>query len=491
MSYVIGIDLGTSSVKGIVVDKNGEILSVKSKNYSLIQKKSGYSEQNPTDWIENCYEVLSLLTEEIPELCEKLEAISISGQMHSLVLLDNQFKVLRNAILWNDTRNAEECNFINSNHKKKILEITKNIALEGFTLPKILWVQKNEPEIWSKVKYIMLPKDYLGYKLSGKIYTDCSDAAGTLLFNLETGYWDEKITEIFNIPKSCLPKPFYSTEIIGTVRKEIKEKYGFRNNIKLIAGGADNACSAIANGILEENVGLVSIGTSGVFLSYEKTLHNKYNGKLHFFKHCEKNSYYSMGVTLSAGYSLNWFKKTFANKVSYDDLLNDIKEINPGADGLLFSPYISGERTPYADGKIRGSFIGMDSHHSLKHFTRSVIEGITFSLKDSMELMKKLGNKNYDYIVSTGGGSKSEEWLQIQSDIFNCRIVTLQTEQGPGFGAAMVAAVGIGWFKNLKECSKTFLKYDKSFYPDIENAKKYEAVYEKYKNIYKYTKALM
>lgn len=490
MSYVLGIDLGTGSLKGIIFNTKGEVVGSAAADYPLINPAPGYSEQAPKDWIRACEKVMSTLSSEVPDLKCKLAGISFSGQMHSLVLLDQNYEVLRNSILWNDVRTTKQCEQIMTEFGDEILDITGNIALEGFTLPKILWVQQNEPELWDKVTHILLPKDYLRYYLTGNLHMDYSDAAGTLLFDLENKSWSTPIMDHFNIKEELLPSLLPSTGYVGTLSDEIKERFSFQKEIKVFAGGADNACSAIGAGIVNDQVALASVGTSGVFLSLDNKPLQNYQGKLHLFHHATEDDYYSMGVTLAAGNSLDWFKNTFAKNMSYNDLLDQISEISPGANGLLFTPYIVGERTPYVDSDIRGSFIGIDTSHRLEHFARAVLEGITFSLRQSQELMTEITDRQFDRIISVGGGARNQDWLEMQANIFDTPVVTLSAEEGPGAGAAMIAAVGLGWFKNFEECAEVFVNYSSPIYPSDEQVEKYNQIYDRYKQVYPATKPI-
>lgn len=490
MSYVIGLDLGTSALKGLVVNRQGTVEATAEADYDSIHKKPGYSEQNPEDWITATDDVLEKLNNKVNNLANNLEGISISGQMHGLVTLDDNDNIVRPAILWNDTRTTEACEYISEKLGHSLINITKNKALEGFTLPKIVWMQEHEPELWENVAKIMLPKDYVIHYLTGNYVTDRSDAAGTLLLNVGTGEWSDEILDQFSIDSSILPPLFDSIDSVGTITDELANKLGYSNNVIVSAGGADNACAAVGAGIVTDDVSMASIGTSGVFLSYENEGHSEYDGQLHVFNHAKPDAYYSMGVTLAAGDSLSWFKNTFAPNISFDELLDGIEEVNPGANGLLFSPYISGERTPYADSQIRGSFIGMDTSHTFKDFVRSVLEGITFSLKDSQLLMEEVADKSFDKIVSVGGGAKNKAWLQMQANIFDAEILTLQTEQGPGMGAAMFAMVACDWFDNLEACANQCVTYQNSIKPNPDDVKKYKPIYESYRKIYNATKEI-
>lgn len=489
MKYVIGVDLGTSSVKVLLVDQNGDVRHSVSKEYPLIQPQPGYSEQNPEEWVEQTIQALKQLAEESNVQTEDIEGLSFSGQMHGLVLLDENKHVIRNAILWNDTRTTQQCKKIDQQLGGKLLEITKNPALEGFTLPKILWVKENEPANLQKTSVFLLPKDYLRYRLTGSVQMDYSDAAGTLMLDVVNKSWSGDILRTFDIPASICPPLVETEDLVGTLLPEIAELTGLSSALKVFAGGADNACGAIGAGILSEGTALCSIGTSGVFLSYEDNKTKNYGGKVHLFNHGQKDSYYTMGVTLAAGYSLTWFRETFGSGQSFNELLDEAELSSIGANGLIFTPFIVGERTPYADAKIRGTFTGIDTSHRKGDFTRAVIEGIVFSINESVEIFRNYG-KSIDAVISIGGGAKSDLWLQIQADIFNAKVLKLQNEQGPGLGAAMIAAAGLGWFPSLKECAKVFVKADKVYEPIPENVKRYKEMYQVYKDVYPHTVAI-
>lgn len=482
--YALGLDLGTGSLKGILVNKKGEVVATESSDYPLHTPAPGFSEQDPKLWTDACDIVIKKLSETVPDFKTGVQAISFSGQMHSLVLLDENKQVIRNAILWNDVRTTAQCNAIRDKFSD-ITKVTKNLALEGFTLPKILWIQENEPENWAKAKYILLPASYLNLYLTGNHYMDYSDAAGTLMLDVLGKDWSGDIITAFGINLSMLPRLVTSTGHTGDLLPAFKEKYGFTNDVKIFAGAADNAAAAVGSGIVQKGIAWASIGTSGVFGTYEEK-HDGYDGQIHYFNHSLENAFYSMGVTLAAGDSLTWFKETFAPDMSFDELLSDIENLPTN---LFFTPYISGERTPHPDSKIRGSFIGMDRTHNIKNFAKAVLEGITFSLKDCQDIMEGVGHK-FDSIVSIGGGAKNKTWLQMQADIFNSSVVTLKTEQGPGLGAAMFAAVGAGWFKDLKECAEIFVEYSDRYEPNPEKVAEYKKAYDTYKDIYRDTKEL-
>lgn len=490
MKYILGVDLGTSSLKGSVYTVDGSLVETSSSAYDLIIPQKGFSEQNPHDWIDAFINVIYDLEKKIEDFDKDLEALSFSGQMHSLVLLDQNNQVLRNAILWNDVRTTRQCKKIMENYGNDLVNISKNIALEGFTLPKILWVKENEADIWEKVKHMLLPKDYLRYWLTGKYNMDYSDAAGTLLLDIDKKEWSDEIANQFEIDKNILSPLVESIGYVGDILPDIQAKLGLKNKVKVYAGAADNAASAIGSGITTNDKGMISIGTSGVALANKVNLTGNEDGKLHTFNHAIPGSYYSMGVTLAAGKSLDWLKSTFGSNMTFDEFLEGIENVSIGSEGLMFTPYIQGERTPYNDSSIRASFVGIDISHDLPCFTRAVLEGITFSLKDSLEIIDKEAGEDVSQLVSVGGGAKNKIWLQMQADILNKKIITLEIENGPSTGAAMIAAVGLGYYENFGECANKFVNYKEGYQPNPENVEVYEKYYQVYKTIYQNTKTI-
>lgn len=445
---VLGIDLGTSAIKIIAVDQLGNVIESVSETLKLYQEHPGYSEQDPNEWFEATKKGIKELIQST-EMSDKIvKGISFSGQMHGLVIVDDNGIPLRKAILWNDTRNSIQCRQIEDIYGERL---NYNPILEGFTLPKMLWVQQHEPEIWNRVDVFMLPKDYLRYCLTQTIHMEYSDACSTLLFNPENYEWTRDVGDTFNI--------------------------------------GDNACGAIGAGVIHDKSALCSIGTSGVVLNVEYQRVTSYDSNLHLFNHSVPDTYYAMGVTLAAGYSLNWLKQTFFENESFEEILNLAASSKIGANGLLFTPYLAGERTPHGDAQIRGSFIGISGQHTKADFARAVIEGITYSLYDSIKIMRRAGHE-MNSITSIGGGAKSRFWLQLQADIFNLQIKRLKHEEGPSMGAAILAAYGLGWFKTIESCVEAFIKVDEVFEPNNENHDLYEQYYSVYEAIYKQTKQL-
>ncbi|CAM3644023.1 xylulokinase [Marinicrinis lubricantis] len=489
MKYVIGVDLGTSAVKTLLVDQNGIVCASATEAYELLQPKSGYNEQNPEDWVKQTALSIRKLLSSSGVTADQVEGISFSGQMHGLVLLDANLKPLRNAILWNDTRTTKQCREIEAKLGDRLLDIARNRALEGFTLPKILWVKENEPELYEKAKLFLLPKDYVRLAMTGEVAMDISDAAGTLMLDVEKGQWSGDICGAFGISMELCPPVVQSVDQTGTVTEAFAKEAGLSASTKVFAGGADNACGAFGSGIIQDGAYMCSIGTSGVVLGFEQNANTDYRGKVHFFNHSRPDTFYAMGVTLAAGYSLSWFAQTFAPDKSFDQLLGNVGNIPAGSNGLLFTPYLVGERTPHADSVIRGSFIGMDATHTLDHFGRAVMEGITFSLNESVELFRE-GGKKVEQIVSIGGGAKNATWLQMQADVFGAEVLRLKSEQGPGMGAAMIAAVGCGWFSDFSECADKFVEVDEVISPRQDQVKVYQELFAIYKQVYSQTKPL-
>jgi xylulokinase len=490
LEYVIGIDLGTSAVKVLLVDRCGHVKGEWTESYPLYQPHSGYSEQHPEDWVEKTIVALRKLLEVSHVSPDSVFGLSFSGQMHGLVLLDQAGNVLRNAILWNDTRTTEECREIEEKvGRDTLLSITKNRALEGFTLPKLLWVKKHEPHLYQQAYTFLLPKDYVRFRFTGQIVMEYSDAAGTLLLDIEKKIWSQPICDILGIDTRLCPPLVESTAYVGTLLPEIAEKTGLSTKVKVFAGGADNACGAVGAGILMEGRMMCSIGTSGVVLAYEQTGEKDFAGKVHYFNHAKPDAYYIMGVTLAAGYSFDWWKRTFMEDVMFAEIVKRAYASPIGANGLLFTPYLVGERTPYADADIRGSFIGIDASQTKWDFARAVMEGITFSLNESVEMIKESG-KAVESIVSIGGGAKSKEWLQLQADVFAIPVEKLKNEQGPGLGAAMIAAYGCGWFDSLEQCSEVFKQVELIVEPQKEAVERYRELFAIYREIYSQTKEI-
>lgn len=481
----IGIDLGTSAVKLLLMDADGIIKNVVSKEYPLYFPKNGWSEQNPKDWYDKAIEGIKELIQ--PFNKKDILGISFGGQMHGLVLLDENDEIIRPAILWNDGRTDKETKYLNNVIGKKTLSnYTANIAFAGFTAPKILWVRENESDNFEKIRKIMLPKDYLAYKLSNVFCTDVSDASGTLFFDVKNKCWSKEMLDICGINESQLPKIFESFEVVGTITSEIAKELGLNEDVKIIAGAGDNAAAAIGTGTVGHGTCNISIGTSGtIFISSEKFRVDD-NNSLHSFDHADGN-YHLMGCMLSAGSCNKWWIEEVLKTKEYSEELNNIKEL--GKNKVFFLPYLMGERSPHNNPNARGCFIGMSMDTTRKDMSQAVLEGVAFGLRDSFEIAKSLGIK----IQSTkicGGGAKSDLWVKIIANVLNVNVEKISAEEGPALGAAMLAAVGCGEFNTVKDAVDKIVKVVEVVKPDPEIVSNYDIAYEKFKKIYPTVKNL-
>jgi xylulokinase len=483
VGVLLGVDLGTSGVKVLAINENGESLASTSTNYPLIQPRAGWSEQNAANWWQGTVEAISTILKDPAVPSDSVVALSLSGQMHGSVFLDSENKVIRNPILWNDTRTFQECQMITDKiGEENLLAMVGNPALEGFTLPKVLWLRENEPDNYKKLATLMLPKDYIVHLLTGRLCTEFSDAAGTLLLDVKNRVWSKEVCEKIDVDISILPELLDSTGVVGTLTAQASKQTGLPQSVKVIAGGADNACSAVGNGIVEEGIMLASIGTSGVVLAHTDNMHHDPQGRIHSFNHAVPNSWYLMGVMLSAGMSMSWLKNDLIGR-DYDYINEQAAQVKPGSEGVIFLPYLFGERTPHRDPKARGAYFGISGIHSQKHMMRAVFEGVAFGLKDSLELIKDLGVQPAQIRV-TGGGAKSVLWRHILADVFNAEVLTMQTDEGPAFGAALLAGVGAGVYSNTIEAVKNTVALGDSCEPDLENSKRYEEIYPLFKSLY-------
>ena len=486
MNYLLGLDIGTSGVKALLVSPEGKIISSKTESYPLATPHSGWAEQSPYDWWEATVKVIRETVSNNSIDSSQIKGISLSGQMHSSVFLDEKREVIRPAILWSDTRTSEQCKEIYTKvgGLAQLINYVSNPALEGFTAPKILWLKENEPENYQKVKYILLPKDYIRYRLTSELFTEVSDAAGTLLFEVIKKRWSTSLLEKLEIDQNLLPPVLNSFDLAGQITENIAEQTGLTSGTPVVTGGADNACGAVGSGIIQEGRVMVSIGSSGVVLAQTNNPQADQEGRIHLFNHACPDSWYMMGVMLSAGMSYEWLeKKLFNNSLDYPKLDQLAEEIEPGSEGLIFLPYLYGERTPHADADARGVYFGISGKHDQRHFTRSVLEGVTFALKDSLELIKDKGVKIKE-VRAIGGGSKSGVWQQILADILGEEINLLNVEEGPAFGAALIAGVGVGIYDSFAEAVNSIIKVKKTIVPGIQNVERYNQYYQLYKKLY-------
>lgn len=481
----IGVDLGTSSVKLLLMDEVGNIKSIVTREYPLYFPKPGWSEQNPEDWYAALVDGIKELTKDCNK--EDIDGISFSGQMHGMVILDENDQVIRPAILWNDGRTQEECDYLNYEvGRDKISSYTANMALTGFTAPKLLWVRKHEPENFAKIKKVMLPKDYIAYRLSGIHCTDVSDASGMLLFDVKNKRWSKEMLEICGLKEEQMAKIHESSQVVGTLTKEAANELGLPENIKVIAGGGDQAVAAVGTGTVGEGMCNVSLGTSGVvFVASQKFAVDDKNA-LHAFCHAD-GKYHFMGVMLSAAASNKWWMDEIIGTKDYAKEQAGITKL--GENNVYFLPYLMGERTPHNNPNARGTFIGMTMDTTRADMTQAVLEGVAFALRDSFEITKSLG-VTIDRIRINGGGAKSPLWCKIIANVLNVKVDKINSAEGPAFGAAILAAVGCGKYASVEEACSKLIKVTETTEQDPEIVERYNKKYDVFKQLYPTLKEL-
>ena len=475
----IGIDLGTSSVKLLLMNEQGQVKNIVSREYPLYFPHPGWSEQKPEDWYKETMTGLKELLEGFDK--NEVAGISFGGQMHGLVILDENDEVIRPAILWNDGRTHKECDYLNNEiGKEKLSRYTANIAFTGFTAPKLLWVKNEEPENFARIKKIMLPKDFIAYRLTGVHCTDVSDASGMLLLDVERRQWSKEMCEICHISEDMLPKLFESFECVGTVLPAVAAELGIPSTVKVAAGAGDNAAAAVATGTVGDGRCNISLGTSGtIFVSSARFGVDK-NNALHAF--CDANgAYHLMGCMLSAASCNKWWMDDI---IGTRDYVTEQKAIDKlGENHVYYLPYLMGERSPHNNPNARGTFVGMTMDTTRADMTQAVLEGVAFAMRDSFEVAKSLGIP----ITRTkicGGGAKSPLWKRIMANVLNISVDVLETEEGPALGGAMLAAVACGVFENVEAAAAKIVRVVDTVEPDVELAAKYEARYQQFKQIY-------
>ena len=481
----IGIDLGTSSVKLLLMEADGTVKNIVSREYPLYFPHPGWSEQNPMDWYQETMQGLKELLEGFDK--SQIGGISFGGQMHGLVILDEKDEVIRPAILWNDGRTVKECDYLNEDIGKDTLSAyTANISFTGFTAPKILWVRNNEPENFARIRKIMLPKDYIAYRLTGVHCTDVSDASGMLLLDVKNRRWSKEMCEICHISVEMLPKLYESYECVGTVLPEIAAELGIPTTTKVAAGAGDNAAAAVATGTVGDGNCNISLGTSGTIFISSKSFGVDENNALHAF--CDANgAYHLMGCMLSAASCNKWWMDEIIGTKDYAAEQKQIEKL--GENHVYYLPYLMGERSPYNDPNARATFIGMTMDTTRADMTQAVLEGVAFALRDSFEVARSLGIQ-IERTKICGGGAKSPLWKKIIANVLNVKVDVLETEEGPSLGGAMLAAVACGEYASVEEAAAKTVKVIDTVEPDAELAAKYEARYQQFKNIYPVCKEL-
>ena len=481
----IGVDLGTSAVKLLMMDSEGKIQKIVSKEYPLYFPHPGWSEQKPEDWFEKSMEGIKELTAE----CDKSQVagISFGGQMHGLVALDKDDHVIRPAILWNDGRTGEETDYLNQViGKDKLSLYTANIAFAGFTAPKILWMKKHEPENFAKISKIMLPKDYLAYKLSGSFCSDVSDASGMLLMDVKNRCWSKEMIEICGITEEQLPKLYESYEVVGTLKPEIAQELGLSADVKVIAGAGDNAAAAVGTGTVGDGMCNISLGTSGTIFISSKNFGVDEHNALHSFAHADGN-YHLMGCMLSAASCNKWWNEEILKTTDFAAEQAGIQKL--GENQVFYLPYLMGERSPHNDPDARATFIGMTMDTTREDMTQAVLEGVSFGLRDSLEVARSLGLK-IERTKICGGGARSPLWKKMIANIMNMKVDVIESEEGPALGGAMLAAVGCGEYPDVETIAAKMVKVVDTVEPDPELVAKYEERYQKFRKIYPTVKGL-
>jgi xylulokinase len=484
MSHVLGLDVSTTATKAVLMDRAGTVGAVGAVEYPYETPRPLWSEQDPALWWDATIGAVrgALVAAGIGG--EDVEAVGLTGQMHGLVALDAADRVLRPAILWNDQRTGAECDEIRELvGRERLIRITGNDALPGFTAPKLLWVRRHEPDVWERIAHVLLPKDLVRLRLTGGHAVDRADGAGTILFDLARRDWSGELLETLGIDRAWLPETFEGPEVTGTVGADAAEATGLRVGTPVVAGGGDQAAAAVGVGSVEPGISSLSLGTSGVIFTTTEGPTVEPEGRLHAFCHAVPGRWHLMGVMLSAAGSLRWFRDAFAPDRSFDELVGEAEDVPAGSDGLLFLPYLTGERTPYPDPLARGAFVGLTVHHARAHLTRAVLEGVAFGLRDSLELIRGMGLAPSTEIRATGGGVRSGLWRRILADVLEARIVTTETAEGAAQGAATLAAVGAGWFPTVEDACRSVVRTGAPIEPSGE-VDAYGDAYARYRGLY-------
>lgn len=484
----LGVDLGTSSVKIVVMNESGQVTASVSKDYDVSYPKVGWAEQNPEDWWTATRDGIRDLVKGSNIAGESIKGIGFSGQMHGLVILDKEGNVLRPAILWCDQRTQDECDYLNKEiGQDKISQYTGNMALTGFTAPKLLWVRKHEKETFDKIAHVLLPKDYIRYKLTGVFATDVSDASGMLMLDVKERKWSKEMLDILEINEAVLPKVYESWKVTGKLTKEVAEYTGLTEEAVVVGGAGDQAAGAVGTGIVKSGILSVALGTSGVVFASSDNYEVDEENRLHSFCH-SNGKYHQMGVMLSAASCLKWWVEDINKDVQaegdvFDHLLAEAANAPVGSSGVVFLPYLMGERTPYSDPNAKGVFFGLNITSSRADMTRAVLEGVCFGLRDSLEILKSL-KVPVEAVRVSGGGAKSPLWRQILADIFGVKVQVISSKEGPAYGAAILAAVGCGLYDTVDEACEKLIKVTASVDPIAENVEKYSKVYSVYNELY-------
>jgi len=450
MKIFLGLDISTTGAKALLINEKGGVISSATTPLTLSAPHPLWSEQDPRDWWTGMAESIRRVLAQAGVTGSAVTAIGLTGQMHGLVLLDENGEVLRPAILWNDQRTGAQCDEMRARlGKEHLIQITGNDALTGFTAPKVLWVQQNEPEIYARARHILLPKDYIRYRLTGGYAMDKADGSGTILFDLKNRNWSPEVLAALEIPAGWLPPTFEGPTVTGHVNTSAAAETGLVEGIPVVGGGGDQAAQAVGVGAVQPGIIALTLGTSGVVFATTESPLIEPEGRLHAFCHAVPDRWHFMGVMLSAAGSLQWYRDTLAPGVSFDSLVNEAGDIKAGSEGLFFLPYLTGERTPYPDPLVRAAWVGLTVRHTRAHMTRAVLEGVAFGIKDSFTLISNAGLGSIQQVRISGGGAKSALWRQIIADVLGVELVTVNTTEGAAFGAVLLAGVGAGVYENV------------------------------------------
>lgn len=494
VNYLIGVDIGTSGTKTVLFDEDGAVIAAATREYPLYQPHNGWAEQEPADWWNATVETLAQVIRESKVAAGDIKGIGLSGQMHGLVMLDGDGKVLRKSIIWCDQRTAKECVEITERvGEKRLIEITANPALTGFTASKILWVRNNEPETYAKCRHILLPKDYIRYMLTGEFATEVSDASGMQLLDVPNRCWSKEVCDKLDIDMLLLAKMYESPEVTGTVTADAAKLTGLTVGTPVVGGAGDNAAAAVGTGVVEDGKAFTTIGSSGVVFAHSKKLTIDPQGRVHTFCCAVPGCWHVMGVTQGTGLSLKWYRDNFcaaemetADGMGVDPyyLMDKQAERSPiGSNRLVYLPYLMGERTPHLDPDCRGVFFGLSAIHTKYDLLRAVMEGVTFSQRDSVEVLRGMG-VTINEMLACGGGGSSPLWRQMLADVYGCPVKTVTSKEGPALGVMILAGVGAGIYKSVEEGCRRVIKTNPPQPPISENTEKYERFYEVYKGLY-------
>ena len=493
MSVFLGVDIGTSGTKTLAIDERGTILADASQSYPCYFPKPLWSEQDPEDWWRATVATIKEVVGKAELKPADVKAIGLSGQMHGSVFLDKSGKVIRKALLWNDQRTAEECEEIEqrAGGRKKLIQMVANPALTGFTAPKILWLRNHEPKNFDRTTHVLLPKDDVRRRLTGEMATEVSDASGMLLLDVAQRKWSRKLLGRLDLDESMFAKCYESEEVTGKLTPAVARELGLSTDCVVVGGAGDCAANAVGTGVVTRGVLSNSIGTSGVMFVHSDKMQVDPQGRLHTFCHAVHGKWHMMGVTLAAGGSLQWFVEQVCKDLggkdqppAYDQLTWEAEAAPRGSEGLFFLPYLAGERTPHADPLARGSFVGLTMSHTRGHLVRSILEGVAYSLRESLDIIRELGVP-VKQIRASGGGAKTALWRQVQADVFGQDVVTINAEQGPGYGVALLAAVGAGAFKNVEEACNATIRVVSRTAQDKKAAKRYDRGFPVYQGLYR------